>query len=114
VKVAALVVPLMILLSTPCCAMGRGSQVPPRSVEGKSSLQLIAEALEKGEIDQDTATLYRVYAVFDDSKLPPGYRGSVPIKDGTPVLRDARRRYGSLRPQVQKALNPYLFPKGRP
>jgi hypothetical protein len=114
VKTATLVVPVILLLSTPCCAMGRGSEAPPRSPDKKSSLQLIAQALEKGEIDEDTATLYRVYSVFDDSKLPPAYRGSTPIKDGTPILRDARSRYESLRPETQEALKPYLFPKGRP
>lgn len=113
-KLAAFRIPVMLLLATLCCAMGRGPESPPRPVERKSSLQLIAQALEKGEIDEDAATLYRVYSVFDDSKLPPGYRGTVPVKDGTPVLRDARSRYDSLRPETQEALRPYLFPKGRP
>ena len=78
----------------------------------KTSLQLIAEARQRGEIDDDAATLYRVYSVVDDSKLPPQYSGSLPMKDGTTVLRDAKSRFEALRPETREALRPYLFPKG--
>ncbi len=112
-KIAVLLLPAILLMASPSFPMGRSPKSPAPS-EPKSSLQLIAEALERGDIDEDTATLYRVYSVFDDSKLPAQYKGSAPIKDGTPVIRDARSRYDSLRPEVQEKLKPYLFPKGRP
>jgi hypothetical protein len=74
---------------------------------------LIAEARQRGEIDDDAATLYRVYSVVDDSKLPAQYKGTLPLKDGTTVLREARSRYETLRPETQEALKPYLFPRGQ-
>jgi hypothetical protein len=106
-------VSLLLLLVAQACALGNTSpETSPRT--DADSLQLIAEAVQRGEIDQDTATLYRVYAVKDGAKLPPAYRSTVPLRDGTPILRDAQARFGSLRPEIQEKLRPYLFPKGQP
>ncbi len=95
------------------------ASAPPTAAPGdpsraKTSLELIAEAERRGEVDADTAILYRVYAVRDTEKLPAAYRGSRPIKDGTVVLRGAKARFDSLRPETREALRPYLFPKGEP
>lgn len=104
---------LLVCLSLAAChagAQGAGS------ADGKrprvTSLQLIAEARERGDLDDDRATLYRVYAVMDGAKLPTQYRGSAPQKDGTTVLRDAKARFPTLRPETRDLLRPYLFPKG--
>jgi hypothetical protein len=104
-----------LFLSAPLgFALGkRGTEPPPQGEIEKTSLQLVAESLTRGEIDEDTATLYRVYSVVDDSKLPSAYRGTAPIRDGTSVLREARSRYDSLRPETQVKLDPYLFPRGK-
>lgn len=110
----ALAVLLPLLLAAPACGLGARPAPPADAQAGKTSLQLIAEARERGEIDEDTAVLYRVYSVVDSSKLPAEYVGTRPMKDGTPVLRDARSRYDTLRPETQRALRPYLFPRGKP
>jgi hypothetical protein len=91
----------------------RGAERPPQRETERTSLQLVAESLVRGEIDEDTATLYRVYSVVDDSKLPAAYRSNAPIRDGTSVLREARSRYSSLRSEIQEELEPYLFPRGK-
>ncbi|MDW7709902.1 MAG: hypothetical protein SCH98_05465 [Deferrisomatales bacterium] len=97
-------------------AWGLGSRPngPPAPRSDKDALQLIAEAVQGGEIDADTAVLYRVYAVMDGAKLPSRFHSTVPLRDGTPILREARSRYPDLRPDVREALDPYLFPGGRP
>jgi hypothetical protein len=112
--VTRLAVPILLVFvaAATACALGRPPEAP--ADQAKTSLQLIAEGVEQGKIDQDTATLYRVYAVTDESKLPAQYRGSAPIRDGTTVLREARSQYDQLRPETQKALKPYLFPRGEP
>jgi hypothetical protein len=109
--------PLLLLLcvalvSCRASAQGRpvGGQTPAE--RGKTSLQLIAEANQRGEIDDDQATLYGVYAVTDGEKLPPRYRGTAPMKDGTSALRSARARFPALRAETQELLRPYLFPAG--
>ena len=63
---------LLLLASVSCsslCRVPQGSR--SAAAEQKSSLQLISGALKSGEIDEDTATLYRVYSVFDEARLPP-------------------------------------------
>ncbi|MEW6486828.1 MAG: hypothetical protein AB1578_02815 [Thermodesulfobacteriota bacterium] len=101
-----------------CALGGRPDALPeapaPAPRADKDSVQLIAEAVERGEIDADRAVLYRVYAVVGDAGLPPAFRSTVPLRDGTPILREARSRYDSLRPEIQAALDPYLFPRGKP
>lgn len=108
----------MSLVSLAACAARAPEAPPPVRSEapaaGVSSLELVAEALQRGEIDEDAATLYRVYAVTDDSKLPPAYRGAAPIRDGTTILRSARDRYRTLTPETRALLRPYLYPKGEP
>lgn len=108
-----LVLAAMLAAASLACAAPNGgtptaAQAPRPDVD---SLQLIAEAVRDGKLDADTAVLYRVYAALDVEKLPPECRGARPLKDGTPILRDARARYDSLRPEIQTALRPYLFPK---
>jgi len=104
---------LLLLLVAQACALGTSSREPPPRSDA-DTLRLIAEAVQRGELDQDAATLYRVYSLKDPAKLPPQYRSTVPLKDGTPILRDARARFDGLRPETQEALRPYLFPKGQP
>jgi hypothetical protein len=103
---------MLAAASLACAAPNGGAPTAAQSPRPDlDSLQLIAEAARRGEVDADTAVLYRVYAALDVEKLPPEYRGGRPLKDGTPILRDARARYDSLRPEIQAALRPYLFPK---
>jgi len=108
-RIRGLVLAVMGLWACGALAMGR-APAPP---EGATSLDRIARAVNAGEIDPDTATLYRVFAVVGDERLPQRFRGDVPIRDGTPVLREARSRFPRLRPDVQEALRPYLFPEER-
>ena len=104
---------LILVLGAQACALGNTSSCPPSGGEA-DTLQLIAEAVQRGEIDEDEATLCRVYAVKDAAKLPAAYRSTVPLRDGTPILRAALARFEALRPETQEALRPYLFPKGQP
>ena len=109
------VVPLLLslLLATPGWAMGSRGASPTPERAAQTSLQLIATAVEAGEIDADTAVEYRVYSVKADDKLPERYRGGRPMKDATGVLRQARARYPDLTSDVQERLRPYLYPEGR-
>jgi hypothetical protein len=103
---------LLLLGCSPTLPRASGGAVAdPRT---STSEELIAAARERGEIDEETALLYRVLAAKDAGRLPAGYVGSRPPRDGTLVVREARRRFAGLRPDVQAALRPYLFPEGAP
>lgn len=55
-----------------------------------STPHLLQEALERGEIDQDTYYLYLAYALSGDERLPAHYHSSVPWS-GTGPLRELRQ-----------------------
>lgn len=78
------------------------SPVPP------SSAQLIQRALDNGAINDETALVYRVYAMFGDPRLPAQYRGddSGVIESG--ALADANERYDLVSPATQDLLRPFL------
>lgn len=99
--------------AAPALGLGRSPDPIPAAREVRSSLELIAVALTRGELDEDTAVLYRVYTVVAEDQLPERFRGGGGgPRDGTPILQEARGRYENLRPEIQDALKPYLFPRG--
>ena len=104
---------LSLVLATAGWAMGSRGEDPSAGHPEQTTLQLIAAAVEAGELDADTAVEYRVYSVKAGDKLPERYRGGRPMKGATGVLRQARARYPDLPPDVQERLRPYLYPKGR-
>ncbi len=57
-----------------CPPIGGGS--PPE--EEPTAYDLIDEALAQGQIDEEAAILYSVYALFDDPRLPTAYAGAPP------------------------------------
>jgi hypothetical protein len=74
-----------------------------------TSDELIAAALKRGEIDQQTALLYHVFASFRDPRLPPQYRGA--RSSGTSRAYDtAARALSRLTPQAQAALRGFAVP----
>ena len=53
------------------------------------SQELIAQALEAGQIDYPTSLVYRAYALFGDSQLPPAYQSAGPIHEDRGLFIDA-------------------------
>jgi len=76
---------------------------------GPNSLSAIDQALADGEIDEESAILYRVYAAFDDDRLPSELDVGGLIDAGS-VLRDANERFETLSTPAQEALRPYFVP----
>lgn len=103
-RLIAVAVLLMATLSLPMSILSASPGEPPRP----SSVILIAEAYQKGEIDYSTSVLYKVYSIFDPQKLPAEYQSTTPGKSATPILLEVKRNWQSLRPQIQDKLAPYL------
>lgn len=74
-----------------------------------TSEQLINEALARGEIDDETALIYRVFAVFGDGRLPAAYRGDDSQVEDSDALEDVVERFASLSLQAQTTLRPFLL-----
>ncbi len=77
------------------------------------SAALIEESYERGEIDYETALLYKVYSLFDPEKLPAEYQSDTSIPCGTPILLEVKRNWDRLSPEVKSALSVYPM-QGRP
>ncbi|MBI2912388.1 MAG: hypothetical protein HYY03_00530 [Chloroflexi bacterium] len=76
-----------------------------------SSFDLIDEALAAGTIDEETALVYKVYAVFGDGRLPlqyRGYDGGGPPDGGGVAITQAMLDTAS--PETRALLAPFLIP----
>lgn len=82
----------------------------PPVVGAPSSLDLIDQALTDGDIDEETALLYRVYAIHSDQRLPEALRNETGFMDATPILLEVADRFDSLAPQTQALIEPFLVP----
>ena len=76
-----------------------------------TAIELIDAALAQGQIDDMTALVYKVYAVFGDPRLPAEYRSpDKAIREGTEVMAEAMGRYDALPAGTQAVLLPFLLP----
>src|SRR5262249_59342682 len=68
-----------------------------------TAFQLIDGGVVKGEIDDETALLYKVYAFFGDPRLPQAYAGDPPGNQGHGILSDVANRWSALSSQTKQA-----------
>ncbi|MBX7236184.1 MAG: hypothetical protein K1X65_17505 [Caldilineales bacterium] len=74
-----------------------------------TSEQLIKAALARGEIDEETALVYRVFAVFGDERLPAPYWGDDRQVEDSDILQDVGERFASLPAPAQATLRPFIL-----
>lgn len=79
--------------------------------EAKTTAQMIDEAERRGEINAETALVYRVLADFDDPRLPAKFRGTAPSRAiDSSAAAEAVVRYDSLSEQAKAIVAPFLIP----
>ncbi|MBI5742046.1 MAG: hypothetical protein HZA16_15180 [Nitrospirae bacterium] len=59
------------------------------SSASEDSIVLLQRALERGEMDYQTALNYKLDAIFNKKKLPKAYQSDVPLKSATGVIHEA-------------------------
>ena len=79
-----------------------------------SSLELIEVAVRSGVLEYSTGLLYKTYAMFDSTSLPPEYESAVPSKCGTPVILEVQRNWNLLSPDDRAEISQYIEPIGMP
>jgi hypothetical protein len=77
---------------------------------GRSSAELIRAALERGEIDSETALIYRVFANFADPRLPEQYRGDDTAGSHDEPAAEVASRWAQLSAQTRAVLEPFSIP----
>src|ERR1043165_1121730 len=104
-----LILPLLFLATIPAAAtpQRRHAAVPPVA---ETSEDLIADAVQHGEIDADTALMYRVFADFGDPRLPDRFKGRVPPAFDGPAAAEAVAQGAPLPASVREAIPPSLAP----
>jgi hypothetical protein len=70
------------------------------------SQELIAQALQAGQIDFPTSLAYRAYALFGDPRLPPAYQSAGPIYEDRGLFVDAED--ATLPAATQDLLRPFI------
>jgi hypothetical protein len=88
---------------TNCVEIGAYLVAPPTSGE------LIAAALEAGDITYEQSLLYRAYALFADPRLPAEYQS--PVRDweaGTELFGEIDANEGQISAEVLADLQPFL------
>lgn len=71
---------------------------------------LIEQARKRGDINAETALIYRVFAVFGDSRLPDRLRGDDSGVVDSDAVAEATRRFETLTPATRQTLVSFLIP----
>jgi hypothetical protein len=80
---------------------------------GASSVDLIEEALEEGDLTEEEALLFTAFAVFGDSRLPDEFEGAASTED-TLVLQRLSAAFDTLSTETQEAVAPFMLPPSAP
>src|SRR5262249_32714741 len=75
-----------------------------------TTFQLIDGGVVKGEIDAETALLYKTYAFFDASRLPQSYVGDPPGPQDHGLMMEVADQSSSLSSATRQLLEPFLTP----
>ncbi len=87
------------------------SVISPQDEYMPSGIELIDEALENGDIDEETALIYKIFYAFNDDRLPAAYAGGFGTGDfRTSITKKAAYLYESLSPDAQLIIGPFLVP----
>lgn len=77
---------------------------------GPLSAELIDDALLSGEISEETALIYKVFADFSDPRLPAEFQGAQRTFGDSHIIDEVQARWDQLTPAAQDALRPFLVP----
>lgn len=97
-------------LATPLNCTAINSEI----VSQPSSADLIDAAVTAGDIDAQTALVYKVFAAFGDNRLPPQYKGDDSNTPDSAAVDDATFGFDQLSPANQALVQPFLLPPAAP
>ena len=103
---------ISLLVISSCVIAGMSvsstTELRDRNVSDQAVLGKIDEAYHSGEIDYETALLYKVYAVKDYEKFPEKFKSDKPTRCGTLNLLEAWRNLNKVSKETKQLLNGYL------
>jgi hypothetical protein len=75
-----------------------------------TSEALIETARRAGQVTDEQALVYRVYAAFGSTQLPAQYSGRIDVILDSSIRTDVNQQWPTLSTAAQTALTPYLMP----
>ena len=106
------VVAFLLLAGTPCASGQSQRMRAVRPPVQRSSEERIDAALAAGQIDSETALLYKVFAAFGDCRLPASLAGDAgPLMDSM-IIAEVRARFSQLSAATKATLQPFLLAPG--
>jgi len=108
-KSSWLKIALSLVLAGLALAGGWWLLAAPATAQGGqlSSLELIEQAYLRGELDYETALVYKVYSVFAPDRLPPQFRSDTPSRGATLVLAEVMSVWDSLSLETKTLLREF-------
>jgi hypothetical protein len=95
-------------------ALDEGQVAYPTDERPLDSIALIDQAFAAGRLDYSTSLLYKVYAAFEPTSLPPEFASDVPSKCGTPLILEVQRNWHRFTPEEQAQIGIYIQPIADP
>jgi Putative Ig domain len=93
-----------LALSVTSAATTQPADYTPTSTRG-----LVQAALLQGQIDLPTSLMYRIWAQFYDSQLPPQYDGAGEGEEDAGLFDEIQLVWNTLPANAQAAIQPYLL-----
>jgi len=92
--------------ATVTVAVGATPPEPPRT-----TVTLIDEAVSRGDITAEKGLVYKVFALFGDTRLPVSYRGAeTDLVNGTDIMAEVYGRYATMSAEGRTEVYPFLLP----
>ena len=79
-----------------------------------TSSYLIAEAVQRGEISEETGLVYQVFAAFGDERLPARYQGDDSQVLDSMIMAEVDQRFEGLSVETQATLAPFRLSPAEP
>jgi hypothetical protein len=83
---------------------------PAAADNTKTSEALIETARLAGQLTDEQALVYRVYAAYGSTQLPAQYSGRIDVLLDSSIRTDVNQQWPTLSAAAQTALTPYLMP----
>ncbi len=121
-RIAPLVLSVLVAVTLVGAGTGTASSTPaPGPAErgtsaaaGKTSSELINDALRSRRISSEQALLYKVFVQYRDSRLPAQFRGDDSTVRESTVMMEVAEAYATLSSKARQTLEPFFIPPTLP
>jgi len=101
---------ILLVGSGSAAAQGRRRTIRSAPTPQVTTFDLIDRAASEGRISSDQAMLYKVFAIYDDPRLPQEMSGDDSDMTDSTFMSEVAGKYATLPVDVQQQVAPFLIP----